>query len=224
MHECSKDVSENPDDPLCLFCVSFCIGIISEQSQATVLVHKQTKPGDVYIIIYVAVCKLVCTEPRPVLGRQLNQQSISVALNTLARKQNSRKYSATLATKVGIHSKPLVNPEHSAALHLVEVAALRQGERHHEEVTKYNSQLFAPTTSHTGSQDPLRSQSKIKKDIIQVQSFSDVSTDANLMSPSNDQQLRLQAHARAIAHQYLLQKKQNIMGKDNVSSSPYVTK
>ena len=150
------------------------------------------------------------------LGKQLNQDSISLALNKLARKQNSRKYSATLATKVGIHSKSLVNPERSCGLHLAEVAPLQQGDKHPEEATRLNSQFFVPTTSRTGTHGVLRSQSKIKKDIIQVQSFSDVSMD---MPPTSEQQLRLQAHARAIAHQYLLQKKQ-IMGKDH---SPYVT-
>ena len=65
--------------------------------------------------------------------------------------------------------------------------------------------------------------SKIKKDIVQVQSLSDVNTDVNPMSLSCDQQLHLQAHARAIAHQYLLQKKQSITGKDHVVNSPYVT-
>lgn len=142
------------------------------------------------------------------MGKQLNQESISVALNKLARKQNSRKYSATLATKVGI----LVNPEHNAALHLAE------GDKHPEEGTKLNSQFFIPRTGGH------RSQSKIKKDIIQVQSFSDVCTDnVNPLSPSSDQQLRLQAHARAIAHQYLLQKKQSITRKDCVPNSPYMT-
>ena len=43
------------------------------------------------------------------------------------------------------------------------------------------------------------------------------------MSPSSDQQLRLQAHARAIAHQYLLQKKQSITGKDHAVNSPHTT-
>lgn len=157
------------------------------------------------------------------MGRQLNQESISVALNKLARKQNSRKYSATLATKVGIHSKSLVNPERNATLHLAEVSAL-QGEKYPEEATRINSQFFVPTTTRTGSQGILRNQSKIKKDIIQVQSFSDVSTDTNHpISPTSDQQLRLQAHARAIAHQYLLQKKQSITGKDYVAGSPYAT-
>ena len=157
------------------------------------------------------------------MGRQLNQHSISVALNKLARKQNSRQYSATLATRVGIHSKSLVNPEqHSAAMHLAEVGALRQSDKHPEDITKYSSQFFVPTTCRTGSQD-FSSQSRTKKDIVQVQSFSDVSTDINPMSPTSDQQLRLQAHARAIAHQYLLQKKQNIVGKDHIPSSPYVT-
>lgn len=165
----------------------------------------------------------VCTEPRPVLGRQLKQQTISVALTKLARKQNSRKYSATLATKVGIHSKSLVNPDRNTPLHLADVATLQQSEKHPEEVTRLNSQFFVPTTTRTGNQGLLRSQSKIKKDIVQVQSFSDVSADVNPMSPSNDQQLRLQAHARAIAHQYLLQKKQSITAKDHVASSPYVT-
>ena len=146
------------------------------------------------------------------LGKQLNQDSISLALNKLARKQNSRKYSATLATKVGIHSKSLVNPERSSSLHLAEV----QGDKHPEEATRLNSQFFVPTTTRTGSHGVLRSQLKIKKDIIQVQSFSDVSTD---VPPTSEQQLRLQAHARAIAHQYLLQKKQ-ITGKDH---SPYAT-
>ena len=169
------------------------------------------------------------------MGRQLNQESISVALNKLARKQNSRKYSATLATKVGIHSKSLVNPERNTTLHLTEMAPLQQrnttlhltemaplqqGDKHPEEISRLNSQFFVPTPTRTGTQGLLRSQSKIKKDIVQVQSFSDVSTD---MSPSSEQQLRLQAHARAIAHQYLLQKKQSITGKDHVVNSPYVT-
>ena len=157
------------------------------------------------------------------LGRQLNQESISVALTKLARKQNSRKYSATLATKVGIHSKSLVNPERNTPLHLAEVTTLQQGEKYPEEATRINSQFFVPTSTRTGSQGLLRSQSKIKKDIVQVQSFSDVSTDVNPMAPSSDQQLRLQAHARAIAHQYLLQKKQSITGKDHIVNSPYVT-
>ena len=156
------------------------------------------------------------------LGRQLNQESISVALTKLARKQNSRKYSATLATKVGIHSKSLINPERNTPLHLAEVTT-SQGEKYPEEVTRLNSQFFVPTYTRTGSQGLLRSQSKIKKDIVQVQSFSDVSTDVNPMSPSSDQQLRLQAHARAIAHQYLLQKKQSITGKDHAVNSPYAT-
>jgi len=155
------------------------------------------------------------------LGRQLNQESISVALNKLARKQSSRKYSATLATKVGIHSKSLVNPERNTTLHLAEVATL-QGEKHPEEATKLSSQFFVPT-SYTGGQE-LRSQSKIKKDIVQVQSFSDVNTDnITPLSPSSDQQLRLQAHARAIAHQYLLQKKQSITRKEYVPNSLYTT-
>ena len=159
---------------------------------------------------------IVYTEPRLVLGKQLNQESISVALNKLARKQNSRKYSATLATKVGIHSKSLVNPERNTTLHLAEVTPLQQSDKHSEEVSRLNSQFFVPTPTRTGTQ-LLRSQSKPKKDIVQVQSFSDVSTDI-CMSPSSEQQLRLQAHARAIAHQYLLQKKQIITGKDHIAN------
>lgn len=96
--------------------------------------------------------------------------------------------------------------------------------KHYEEpATKLNSPLFIPTTSHTGNQDILRNQSKIKREIVQVQSFSDVSTDVNTLPSSSDQQLRLQAHARAIAHQYLLQKKQSIVGKDHIPYSPYTT-
>ena len=183
--------------------------------------YKQTKPGNVYVCG--GVMYFVCTEARPMLGRQLNQESISVALNKLARKQNSRKYSATLATKVGIHSKSLVNPDHNTSLQLAEITPLQQGEKHPEDVTRLNSQFFVPTTTRTGSQGLLRSHSKVKKDIVQVQSFSDVNTDISPMPLNSDQQLRLQAHARAIAHQYLLQKKQSITGKDHVVNSPYAT-
>lgn len=169
----------------------------------------------IWLHVLLQVNNNVYTEPRPVLGKQLNQESISVTLNKLARKQNSRKYSATLATRVGIHSKSLVNPERNTTLHLAEVAPLQQGDKHSEEVSRLNSQFFVPTPTRTGIQGLLRSQSKPKKDIVQVQSFSDVSTD---MSPSSEQQLRLQAHARAIAHQYLLQKKQIITGKDHIAN------
>ena len=103
------------------------------------------------------------------LGRQLNQESISVALTKLARKQNSRKYSATLATKVGIHSKSLINPERNTPLHLAEVTS--QGEKYHEEVTRLNSQFFVPTNTRTGAKAFLEVSQRLKRILSKFSHF-----------------------------------------------------
>ena len=109
-----------------------------------------------YVYTYVKINFIAYTEPRPMLGRQLNQESISVALTKLARKQNSHKYSATLATKVGIHSKSLINPERNTPLLVAEVRTLQQGEKYPEEVTRLISQFFVPTSTRTRNQGLLK--------------------------------------------------------------------
>jgi len=140
----------------------------------------------------------VFTECRPALGKQISQDTITVALTRLARKQNARKYAATTATKVPLYSKskifqPVGTPP-------------RQSEKQPEKV-----KMLAPpsTTKKTSCQDT-KSTLHLRKqpEIIQVQSVSDVdgTKETKPLPSTSDRQLRLQAHARAIAHQYLIQK------------------
>jgi len=136
------------------------------------------------------------TESRSALGRQISQDTISMALTRLARKQNARKYAATTATKVPLYPKTL-EPQPLQPVGM----STRQSERPAEEVTMLAS--------------PLPVQLRRQPEILQVQSVLDVDSikETKPLPSTNDQQLRLRAHARAVAHQCLAQKKKSLSMK-----------
>ena len=132
-----------------------------------------------------------------------------MALTRLVKKQNARKYAATTATKVPLYSK-ILEPQ---SLQPVGTPA-RQSEKQTEEVTMLASPFRAKKITScldTVSTPHLRRQ----PEIVQVQSVSDVDSIKEIkpLPSTSDQQLRLRAHARAVAHQYLVQKKKSICVK-----------
>ena len=151
----------------------------------------------------------VFTDCRPALGKHITRDTITVAMTRLARKQNARKYAATTATKIPLYSEPqTLQPVGTPSTH---------SEKQPEKLT-----MLAPPFSASSIPKKITSQDTVsilhlkrQPEIIQVQSASDVDSkkESKTLPSTSDQQLRLRAHARAVAHQYLIQKKRNVSVK-----------
>ena len=148
------------------------------------------------------------TDCRPALGKHITRDTITVAMTRLARKQNARKYAAKTATKVPLYSEPqTLQPMGTPST---------QSEKQPEKLTMLAPPFSASIPKKITSQDTASIlRLKRQPEIIQVQSVLDVDSkkECKILPSTSDQQLRLRAHAKAVAHQYLVQKKRSVSVK-----------